>query len=176
MGIKLTRFQAKGGFTLFELLIVLILLSIFGSLLFTRVADVISEGDLRSASRMVIGEIQRYRAQAAYSRADRFLAVDMDKNSLYGVNSHGELLSDVERTSGLQEKSLPSGVRLEDVVIHPKGKIQESIAVIRFCPDGSLERALIHLRNEAEEVYTLQLNPFTGAVNVYETYVDEKEG
>ncbi|RJR42020.1 MAG: prepilin-type N-terminal cleavage/methylation domain-containing protein [Desulfobacteraceae bacterium] len=174
--MKPSGLPAKPGFTLFELLIVIILLGMFGSLLFTRIADVIAEGDLRSAARMVIGEIQRYRAQAVHSRSDQFLAVDMIKNSLYGMNSQGESLSDVERTSGRQEKHLPSGVRLEDVVIHPQGKIQESAAVIRFYADGSMERALIHLRNEADEVYTLQLNPFTGAVKVYETYVDEREG
>ena len=167
--------SGKCGFTLFELLIVLILLSLFGSLLFTRIADVIAEGDLRSAARTVIGEIQRYRVQAAYSREDQFLAVDMDRNTLYGVNSSGEPLAVVEGKSGSYETTLPSGVRLKDVVVHPRGKMQESVAIIRFFADGSLERALIHLSNADDDIYTLQLNPFTGTVRIYETYVDERE-
>lgn len=167
--------SGKCGFTLFELLIVLILFTLFGSLLFTRIADVIAVGDLRSAARTVIGEIQRYRAQAAYSREDQFLALDMDRNTLYGVNSSGEPLAVVEGRSGSYETTLPSGVRLKDVVIHPRGKM-ESVAIIHFFADGSLERALIHLSNADNDIYTLQLNPFTGTVRIYETYVDEKEG
>jgi len=173
---KLRLCTLRSGFTLFELLIVLVLLGLFSFVLFSRVGDFLTEGDLRAASRVLISEIQRYRAMAAYSRAEQFLALDMEKNTLYGVDSRGEPLSDTEATTATREKSLPSGVHLEDVVIHPRGKIQEGVAVLRFSVDGSVERAVIHLRNEEENTYTLQLNPFTGTVKIHETYVDQKAG
>lgn len=164
----------KCGFTLFELLIVLILIGLFFSLLFSRIGDFLTEGDLRAASRTLISEIQRYRSMAAYARSEQFLALDLEKNTLYGANAIGEPLPATEENAMTRERFLPSGVRLEDVVIHPRGKIQEGVAVLRFFMDGSVERALIHLRNERDEIYSLQLNPLTGSVRIYETYVDER--
>ncbi len=168
---QLTR---KCGFTLFELLIVIILFSLFGSLLFTRLGDFLTEGDLRAAYRTVTNEIHRYRGMAAYSRSDQFMAFDMERNSLYRVDSRGEPLSLADGNTATRERVLPSGVRLEDVVIHPRGKVREGVAVLRFFADGSVERALIHLKSEDDRTYTLQLNPLTGSVRVHETYVDEK--
>ena len=55
-----------------------------------------------------------------------------------------------------------------------KGKIQEGEARLLFFPDGSIERSLIHLRNEKNEVYTLEINPLTGAVKIYDRYIEQK--
>lgn len=169
--------SSRDGFTLFELLIVLMLLGLFGSLLFSRLGDFLTDGDLRAASRTVIHQIQRFRAAAAYSRSDRYLGLDIDRNTMYAVDSSGKPVEEAGDGGSFQEimeKPLPLGVRLEDVVILNRGKIQEGVARIRFSPDGSAERVLIHLRNTDDKVYTLQMNPFTGTVRVYERYVDEK--
>jgi hypothetical protein len=54
-------------------------------------------------------------------------------------------------------------------------KVQEGEADIRFSANGASDRALIHIRNEENEVLTLTLHPLTGEVEVQEGYVDERE-
>ena len=62
----------------------------------------------------------------------------------------------------------------ESAINLSKGKIQEGEARLLFFPDGSIERSLIHLRNEKNEVYTLEINPLTGAVKIYDRYIEQK--
>jgi len=166
------------GFTLFELAIVLLLIGVFGSLVFSRVGDFFTDGDLRTASRMVIQEIHRARSLAAQSRSPRYLALDMERNSLYVSDSPSALSADLQSSRHPWEtgKDLPVGVFLEDVAVLSGQKIQEGVAWLRFRPDGSGERALIHLRNSRERVYTLELAPLTGQVRLHDTYVEQRQG
>ena len=53
-------------------------------------------------------------------------------------------------------------------------KIQEGEARIRFFANGTVERALIHLRNEKNDAYTLEINPLTGFVKIYDGYIEKK--
>ena len=71
-------------------------------------------------------------------------------------------------------RKLPQGVHVEDVVVLPFGKKQEGEAKIRFFANGTIDDSLIHLRNEAGEVYTLEINPLTGNVVIHDTYMDKK--
>jgi len=167
------------GFTLLELVVVLALLGIFTSVLTLRVTDVFSDGDLRLASRMIIGRISALRGEAVYSRTEQALGLSIGRNTLYEIDpvqsdpaaAEGIYIGE-EKTAG--EAPLPQGVRLEDVILPPRGKIQEGEVRIRFFANGRIEKSLIHLRNEADAVYTLEINPLTGLVKVHDRYVEQK--
>ena len=73
------------GFTLIELLAVLSILAFFFGLASIRIESPFSAGDLRYASRIIIGEITRLRGLAAYTHTEQFLGFDMDTNCLYFV-------------------------------------------------------------------------------------------
>lgn len=154
------------GFTLFELLVVMAILGLFSSLLFSRVGGLAVEGGLREAGRMIANEIRGTRNLAATTRGEQRLGFDLDRN-LIAVPSAG-LEGRLEADDG--ERLLPDGVRLEDVVIRGTG-FRSGRAEIRFHPDGSTEGALIHLRDDEGRVRTLELMPLTGAIRAYGTYV-----
>ena len=167
------------GFTLIELLVVLLILGLFSALLSIRIEGLFSGGDLRFASRIIINEINNLRGKAAHTRKDQVLGLEVGHNILYPVESapHREITPEwmiEEKEIPLKATYLPEGVRFEDVVVLSKGKVQEGEARIRFFANGCIERSLIHLRNETDKVYTLEINPLTGYVRVYDTYVDQK--
>ena len=167
------------GFTLLELLVVLFLVGLFSALLSIRIEGVVSGGDLRLATRLIIGEINELRGKAAYTRKDQELGFNLDENSFYPIESEPE---DEEPFGWFSEKNdselnvrrVPDGVKVEDLVIFSKGKVQEGEAKIKFYANGSVERSLIHLRNEKDSVYTLEINPLTGHVRLYDRYVDQQ--
>ena len=123
----------SSGFTLIELLIVILIVGLFSALLSIRVEGVLSGGDLRLASRMIIGEINKLRGKAAYTHKDQILGLNMDENSLYSIEpkpdgqKSSEWLTD-EKETAPKAMVLPAGVELEDVVILSTGKVQEGEA------------------------------------------------
>ena len=167
------------GFTLIELLVVLVIMGLFSAIVSLRIEGGIVGGDLRLASRMIIGEIKNLRGKAAYTHKNQTLEFNIEKNIFYPVEPEtaeeglsGLVFEDKEYP--LNSRRLPEGVQLEDVVILTKGKIQEGEAIIRFFPNGCVDRSLIHLRNEKGEVYTLEINPITGQVRIYDRYIDQE--
>ena len=155
------------GFTVFEILAVVFILALFTGLLSVRMGSVLSGGDLRLATRMIIGEVSRLRGVAAHTHREQVLGLDIDKNRFYSLKP----LADGKT---LEKRDLPAGVSLADVVTLSRGKIQGGEARIRFFPNGCVERSLIHLRNENDEVYTLEINPLTGQIKIHDKYIDQK--
>lgn len=167
------------GFTLVEFLVVILIVGLFSALISIRIEGSLSGGDLRLATRVIMGEINKLRGKAAYTHKDQVLGLNVDENYLYSIQSipqEGELSDQFQEERGdyLKIKKLPKGVNLEDVVIFSKGKIQEGEARIRFFANGCIDRSLIHLTNEKDEKYTLQINPITGQITVYDKYIDQK--
>ncbi|MCK4789659.1 MAG: type II secretion system protein [Desulfobacteraceae bacterium] len=168
------------GFTLVEFLVVILIIGLFSALISIRIEGSLSGGDLRLATRVIMGEINQLRGKAASTHKEQVLGLNVDENYLYTYHplpekedlssqfqeEHGDYLKTIKR--------LPDGVNLEDVVIFSKGKIQEGEARIRFFANGCIDRSLIHLTNEKDEKYTLQINPITGQITVYDKYIDQK--
>lgn len=167
------------GFTLFELLVVLFVLGLFASLLTLRIEGAVSGGDLRLASRMLIGEITRLRGRAAYTHKEHTLTLNVSEDTMLASDAPEEdqgligesLFREAAASGGIR---LPKGVDLQDVVVSSTGKKQEGEGKIRFFGNGTVDRALIHIRNEHDEAYTLEIHPLTGNVILHEGYIDQK--
>jgi prepilin-type N-terminal cleavage/methylation domain-containing protein len=167
------------GFTLLELLIVIVILGIFSAVFSVRIEGVLSGGDLRLASRLIIGEIYKLRGRAAYASKDLVLTLDIDENALIPPKVPEEEVESLSvffkgRYEEPERLRIPKGVKLEDVVVFSHGKIQEGKAYITFFANGCVDRSLIHLRNEKDAVYTLEINPLTGQVKTHDRYIEQK--
>jgi prepilin-type N-terminal cleavage/methylation domain-containing protein len=175
------RGSRSWGFTLLELLVVLLIVALFSALYSVRIEGVLSGGDLRLASRVIMGEISKMRGKAAYTHRNHFMVFNLDENTLTAFStrdssrgsSEGKVEAEDESFSTLVK--LPKGVDLEDVVIYQKGKVQQGKVNYTFFANGTVERALIHLRNQKDEAYTLEINPLTGQVTVHDSYIDQQE-
>ncbi|HDH98902.1 MAG TPA: prepilin-type N-terminal cleavage/methylation domain-containing protein [Deltaproteobacteria bacterium] len=73
----LLRNNKTRGFTLIELLVVILILGLFSSLLAVRIEDVVTGGDLRLASRIVIAQIQKLRGMAGLTHKVQVLGVQV---------------------------------------------------------------------------------------------------
>ncbi len=160
-------FSKCPGFTVLEILVVVFILALFTGLLSVRLGGVLSGGDLRLATRMIIGEVSRLRGVAAHTYSEQALGLNIDTNRFYS-------LAPLADGKTLEKRTLPTGVSLVDVVTLSRGKIQSGEASIRFFPNGCVDRALIHLRNENNEAYTLEINPLTGQIKIHDKYIDQK--
>jgi len=166
------------GFTLFELVIVIFIVVLFLGLVSVPIQGVLAGGDMAKASRMIISEVSRLRGEAAFTRKPQALILNINENTFYPYEvqedrSLEDLMKGTEQVSSFKQE-LPPGVYLEDVVVLSKGKDQEGEAFIRFFSNGCVEHSLIHLRNGANEAYTLEISPLTGFVRIHEGYIEKK--
>jgi prepilin-type N-terminal cleavage/methylation domain-containing protein len=173
------RGKDREGFTLFELVIVLFIVSLFLSLVTVPIQGVLAGGDLGRASRMIMSEVSRLRGEAAYARKPQILVLNLAEHSFYPLEPEQEktpegILFETEKR-GTKKSMLPQGVYFEDVVVLSRGKDQEGEAFIRFYANGCVDHSLIHLKNSAQRSYTLEIHPVTGYVRIHEGYIEKKE-
>jgi prepilin-type N-terminal cleavage/methylation domain-containing protein len=173
------RKRIAEGFTLFELVIVLFIVSLFLSLVSVPIEGVLAGGDLGRATRMIMSEVSRLRGEAAYARNPQVLVLNMTEHSFYPLEPDQEkrlegMLSETEKRRSKQQM-LPQGVYFEDVVVLSRGKDQEGEAFIRFYANGCVDHSLIHLKNSANQAYTLEIHPVTGYVRIHEGYIEKKK-
>jgi len=170
------------GFTLFEFAVVLFLISLFFVLVTVPIEGILSGGDLGQATRMLMSEVSRLRGEAAYTRKIQTLVLDIEENRFYALETETpvefrkkeESLFEEEEDVTPRHKDLPSGVSFADVVLDTLGKVQEGKAEIRFFANGSVEHALVHLKNEGGKSYTLEINPVTGLIRTHEGYLEQQ--
>jgi prepilin-type N-terminal cleavage/methylation domain-containing protein len=172
------RRNGRAGFTLFELVIVLFIVSLFLSLVSVPIQGVLAGGDLGRASRMIMSEVTRLRGEAAYARNPQVLVLNLTEHSFYPLErvqeeEVGGILNQAEKRNS-KKQMLPQGVQFEDVVVLSRGKDQEGEAFIRFYANGCVDHSLIHLKNLAGRSYTLEIHPVTAYVRIHEGYIEKK--
>ena len=167
--------KTKGhGFTFLEIVVVLFILGLLLLLIYPKFQSLTEDG-LQTASRHLVGVIQYLYHETIATRKIHRLSYDL-KASEYRVsvvNSNGELASPAPLLE--RRVSLPRGVTFQDVVTLHQGKVTEGEAYTQFFPVGLAEKTVIHLADRGKRVFTLEINPLTGRVKVYEGYIEVKE-
>jgi hypothetical protein len=156
--------------------VVILIFSLFFSTVYLGLESSLSGGDLKLAGRMIVNEVSRARGEAASTHQDRFLRFNLEKDIFYLV-APKKLQKEgvpVQEELPYNARSLPRGVVVEDLLIGSKEKVQFGEVDVRFFANGSMDRALIHIRNGEDHVLTLTLNPLTGQVSIQDGYVDER--
>lgn len=174
--------QKSRGFTFLEILIVMVILGLFWTTAGLHIGGGLQGDGLGLACRLLTGEIRGLRARAASMHREHFLKISLDKDLYWwsetggGIEDSGyEWLNHEDETIPESAKKLPGRVAFEDVAITGKGKKQEGIAEIRFRANGSVERSLIHLKNQDGESFILEIHPLTGRVEVHDPSTDQKQ-
>ena len=178
-GLFFLKRAGTGGFTLLELIVVLIIIGIASALVVPRLVGGMGSLDVRAASGKVAASLRYARSQAISQKIHYTAVFDLEHNRLTIMSSNegaGEKNEDgagVGRESaGIQEKTydLPERVSFERA---PAGdeytrdeEIEAGIFRIVFYPSGGSDGGEIVLANERGKRYTLHVDIITGAVKV----------
>ena len=163
-------FLDKRGYTLIELIVVLVLIGLVLTLAAPRLRNALLTDNLKGAARKLIGIISNLRNEAIREQRDYFLHFDLNANRFWV--SYGSM-TDEERTVAREEGSnLPVDIHVDDVWIMDEGKIVEGDVRIRFTRRGYTQKSAIHLSSEDGRKLTLVLSPFLGKVKVIDKYLE----
>ncbi len=161
------------GFTFLEIVVVLFIIGLLLLLVYPKI-QTLTENGLQSASRHLVGTIQYLYHEAMATHQVRRLSYDLRAGAyqVQAINSFGESATPASIGGWVQ---LPQGVTFQDVVTLRQGKVTEGEAFTQFFPAGLVEKTVIHLTDQNQHVFTLDINPLSGRVKVYEGYIEVKE-
>ena len=158
------------GYTLIELAVVVVLISLIFAVSIPRFRYSLMTDNLKSMTRKIIGTVREIRNEAISEQKAYLLHLDLESNRLW-VESAG--MGQEERTVA-QEKAftLPNDIRILDVWQKVRGKQIDGEVAIRFSKKGYVDYTAIHLGAEDGREFTIILSPFLGTIKSYEKYVD----
>lgn len=173
---RVLTLKGRGGFTLFEIVVVLFLLGFIFLLTFPNFRHLLEPRDMKRAILNFVGSLKYAQSQAATTKQKHRLNVDLKENYFW-ISKEGE------KNSFLREPTpmglpiyLPSGIVFLDFTHPERGKVKEGTAHIEFSPTGWAEECAIHLRKGDEEIFTIFIHPLGGKVEVAAGYLERWKG
>ena len=160
---------AFSGFTLLELLVIIVLAGLIVTLAVPSTRDALTGDKLKTASRQIIGLERKLRVEAVRDQLDYILCLDLS-NSAYWV-----VASDMtqEKQDEIKKRALhlPTDVVITDIVDANNSKKSAGEFKIIFKKNNACSPAVIHLAYE-ENKMTIVINPFLGVTDIQNQYVD----
>lgn len=145
------KFSARsGGFTLVELLVVLVIAALVLALVGTSISRSISGAEMRTAARKLAANIRYTRTHAILTKSEQVFLVDTENRSYTAA----------ER----QPVELPEG--MEVLLTTARSELtSETVGGIRFYPDGGSTGGSVKLEAN-ERIYTINVAWLTGEASV----------
>ena len=161
------------GYTLIELMVVIVLLGLIFTIATPKIRDTLFRDELKGATRQMVGLISRLRDEAIREHKDYLLHFDLESNRFWFDSPS---MTEEERARIAADASpLPGQVHIMDVWISGEGKIMLGEVRIRINKKGYIQQSAIHLGTTDNREFTLLLSPFLRRVEVYDKYIDFEE-
>ena len=158
------------GFTLVELTVVLVLISIIFFVALPRIPNDILYNASKKTSRWLLASTHNLKAASARDHSDYALYVDIDNGRFWTAAvtaEQGEQESNREK--GL---TLPGDSQILDVELAGNRKINTGTVMIQFYAQGYSDHAIIHLRDEDDNEWSYLIPPFLPQLKITPGYVD----
>jgi len=162
--------SGAGGFTLVELMVVMVLITIVTAFSLPAIRSSMFSDQLRATTRRLIGLISEASQDAVGRHIPSQLNFDLEQNIVW--------LSDVSdqpdnaNAPPRYQLVLPDSVWVADVATAHGGKVGQGTAKLLFSNKGYVDRTFIHLRSDDGRNMTLMLSPFIAVTRVADSYVE----
>ncbi len=144
------------GFTLLELLIVMLVISLVLALSYPSLSRGSTALHLRAAGRDVLNTFRYAREKAVSEQIGMKVTVDREKQRLFLSNYLGD---------GNREYVLPPDVKIQRIA-RANNEILEGALVVRFLPNGSADSAEIMLQSDTGSSLRIISDPITGGARI----------
>jgi len=167
--------KRTAGFTLLEILVVLIIIGTVVGIAIPRLNDVF-EVDLKSTIRKFAGTAQFCFNESVIRQTPIRLNLSFDSQEYYlsYLATNGSTGEFVELPSTfVDHEQMPDGVFFLDVATpHNPDKTSVGEEFVIFYPTGYVEPAVVHISTRDGRVWTLLFKSMTGKVVVYDRQID----
>jgi len=155
------------GYTLLELILVILIFSLVLSLAIPRLGGLIRSDELRASALRLVGLIKDTRNRAMMEQ--RYYRLYFEPNT---SNVWTEKIETVREDVEKKKKSISRDVIVKGIWSGTKGKQSEGEVWITFSPMGYCDGALIYLLDDKSKSFTIQINPFGTQIDLIEGEVE----
>ncbi len=163
------RLADEAAFTLIEILVVCLLVSIVLAATIPVVHDTLLTDQLRVASRKVIGTVRELREDAIRSRQAYILSFDLDRKRFWYERADGRDRGG--ESSARNGTRLPSSVRILDIRTKSAGRQSRGIVNLWISRQGYMDMTVIHLAGDSDTL-SIFFSAFLGSIKVVAGYAD----
>ena len=153
MNVERQDYTSSRGFTLIEILVVLVIASLMISLVPPLFSGAVSSTQLKGSARDLAIALRETRSKAIIHNSEQLVYLDL-KTPRY-------------RIGNAKPQTLPEDVMMAVEVVTGATLTEKTQHVVRFFPDGSSSGELITLSG-GNRAYHLQLNWLTGSITITE--------
>lgn len=159
----------RNGFTLIELMVVMLLISIFLAVAIPRFDSGMAHDPLKKVTRWMIHTTRNLRNDAVRLQKVQTLMLDLNNNRMWVVSE----TMDEEAAAGAAEQAfrLPSAIRLVDVEFPEADRVSSGTAEIRFHPSGYADNSIIRLEDDDAQRYSFLVEPLLPRVKVIDQWL-----
>lgn len=167
--------QSRWGFTLLELLVVLVIISLMSALVAPKITGTMVNLKLKTVSKKVSAALRYARSNAASEKRTYAAAFDFDNNRLSiftspidaGENDKESAKDEREWAPGPKVYDFPNGIRMEKGVAGNE-EVDSGLFQILFFPNGSSSGGDMILANDRGRWYKISVDFVTGVVRLSE--------
>lgn len=156
--------KSNRGFTLIELIVVMVLLSIMTSFAVPAIRTTLYSDELKATARQLIGLINETGQAARSNQQEYFLSFDRESQAFSAQAAKKK--DDIQTLTAVH---VPDGVRVVDFTSVHGGELIGDLR-LRFSKKGYVDKTLIHLSDDDGRDLTLVLSPFLGVSRMYDSY------
>ena len=165
----------RNGFTLLELLVVLVIIALSSALVGPKLVGSMSNLNLRTACKKISASLRWARSQATSESVTYTAVFDFDKNCVSFITGREESEKDLEEGPTGDEEgpvksrsyNLPDGVSFEKA-LSGEEEFDSGVFEMVFFPSGSSSGGDVILANDRGNQYSINVDFITGAVRLSE--------
>jgi prepilin-type N-terminal cleavage/methylation domain-containing protein len=159
---------SKRGFTLIEIAVVILLISIMLLVTVPRLPDSPLTDQTRKTKRWIILKVKDLKELSVREQKIYTLNVGLELNRLWVTS---EDMTEENKLAAVDDGlELAADLQLNDVEYPGQLKVDSGLAEIHFFPKGYSERAMIHME-DGDKLYSFQIEPFLSTVKVHDGYM-----
>jgi prepilin-type N-terminal cleavage/methylation domain-containing protein len=178
--------RRHAGFTLLEMMIVMVILGLAISMVFGGAKNLLPESRLRSAAEDIANRISDVREEAIVRGWTVTFEYDLDRRTYYAwavappglideqlIEEDGRFYFDLGGSQARTE--LPFNVRFIDLQLGEENPVRSGIVQVTFNAFGLATAHTVHLENlETQQRMTVEVDPLTGLCQILEGYQEVK--
>ncbi len=176
--------RRRSGFTLIELMLVVLIMGVIVSLAATRLDFLVPKYRLRGAARDVAALLRQGKARAAAQGRDLYFEADLSQSRYWLLAPFPKLEAgdDPKKIDGrpleyqpVMERKLPEGVHFIDVILGDKEKSTTGRTRVRLSALGANSHVIVNLENDEHKIVGLRMNGFTGIIDFDDQHRDAEQ-
>lgn len=166
--------KARSGFTLIEIIVVMVIIGMVMMLVIPRLPSTDSE-NLKISARTLAATLRYLQERATTVGTGYYLNLEPGTDTIKLFEIAGDGSGKEPADPLLQKQPLKEGIQVADVVIPRLGKVNDGLLRLDVGVAGLRDFVTIHLRSPDGKFWTVMAFPAGGKVKFYEGYQEEPQ-